>query len=112
LRADASPARDSGRRARVLAALALLAGLWAIDLARSPGDQWTAAALIGAIGLYQESLSPRMPDLGIRCRFVPTCSRYAAAVIARDGALVGGGRALARVARCGPWTEAGTVDPP
>jgi putative component of membrane protein insertase Oxa1/YidC/SpoIIIJ protein YidD len=33
-------------------------------------------------------------------------------VIRRDGALVGSARAGWRVLRCGPWTPAGTPDPP
>ena len=37
---------------------------------------------------------------------------YSEAVIGRDGAAVGGWRALRRLARCGPWTPEGTSDPP
>ena len=50
--------------------------------------------------------------LGGQCRFYPTCSRYAAEVLARDGALVGNARAAWRILRCAPWTPAGTLDPP
>jgi putative component of membrane protein insertase Oxa1/YidC/SpoIIIJ protein YidD len=49
---------------------------------------------------------------GARCRFEPSCSHYAEGAIAADGALAGAGRAVWRIARCGPWTEAGTVDAP
>lgn len=63
------------------------------------------------IDVYQARLSGLLPS-GIRCRFEPTCSRYAEAAIARDGALRGGARAAWRIARCGPWTPQGTVDPP
>jgi uncharacterized protein len=48
----------------------------------------------------------------VRCRFEPSCSRYAEGAIRKDGALVGAARATWRVLRCGPWTEAGTYDPP
>ena len=81
-----------------------------------------AAALILAIGgrtlalesihVYQRTLSPAAARLGIRCRFTPTCSRYAEAVIARDGVMRGGWKTVRRVARCGPWTAVGTFDPP
>jgi len=35
----------------------------------------------------------------MRCRFTPTCSRYAEAVIARDGVIRGGMKAITRIAR-------------
>jgi putative membrane protein insertion efficiency factor len=70
------------------------------------------ALLLAAIHLYQATLSPLMPRLGVGCRFTPTCSRYAEGAVRRDGALVGTARAVWRIARCGPWTPAGTHDPP
>ena len=102
-----------GRRRRRLAgaALALLA-LLALDLARPPASQASARALLGAIHLYQATLSPRMPALGIGCRFRPSCSRYAEGAVRKRGALVGSALAVGRVLRCGPWTPAGTFDPP
>jgi putative membrane protein insertion efficiency factor len=68
--------------------------------------------LLTAIDLYQRTLSSQMETAGVRCRFEPTCSRYAQAVIRRDGALEGSWRTLRRIARCGPWTPAGTRDLP
>jgi putative membrane protein insertion efficiency factor len=67
---------------------------------------------LGAIHGYQRLLAPAAERIGWRCRFTPTCSRYAEAVITRDGTLRGGWKALTRIARCGPWTTMGTVDPP
>jgi hypothetical protein len=64
------------------------------------------------IHVYQRSLSPLAARVGIRCRFTPTCSRYAEVVIQRDGVLRGGWLAIKRVARCGPWTTPGTQDEP
>jgi putative component of membrane protein insertase Oxa1/YidC/SpoIIIJ protein YidD len=57
-------------------------------------------------------VSPLVSGLGARCRFAPSCSRYAAAVVGRDGFVVGNARAAWRIVRCGPWTAAGTLDPP
>lgn len=105
------PPRRGGRR-RLVAALLVVGLLLAVDLARPPRAQLSARALLGAIHLYQRTLSPQMPRLGVRCRFTPTCSRYAEAAIAEDGALVGSLRAADRLLRCGPWTPPGTVDPP
>jgi putative membrane protein insertion efficiency factor len=90
---------------------AALAALLLFDLTRAPEAQWSARALLGAIGIYQATLSPVFGGVGVRCRFVPSCSHFAADAIRKDGALVGAGRAIWRLARCGPWTPAGTVDP-
>ncbi|HYL04548.1 MAG TPA: membrane protein insertion efficiency factor YidD [Thermoanaerobaculia bacterium] len=106
--AAASPARRR-KRAVVLLLLAVLLG---IDLARPPASQASARVLLGAIHLYQATLSPRLGAMGLQCRFRPTCSHYAAGAIARYGALSGSLRTAWRVARCGPWTRLGTYDPP
>jgi uncharacterized protein len=100
------------RRARTLAILLGLTLLLGVDLAQPPERQVSARALLGAIHLYQATLSPRMPLLGVQCRFKPTCSHYAEGAIRKYGAAVGTARAVARIARCGPWTPLGTYDPP
>jgi len=104
--------RERRRRRRLRAAGLALAAFLAFDLARPPRAQWTARAEIGAIRLYRATLSPLLGRAGVACRFEPTCSRYAEAAIARDGALVGTARAAWRIARCGPWTPTGTRDLP
>ncbi len=86
--------------------------LFAFDLLQPPAAQRSTRLVLGAIHLYQRTLSPLLPAFGYRCRFTPTCSRYAAAVIERHGLAVGGWRALKRIARCGPWTPMGTRDVP
>ena len=70
------------------------------------------ALALGSIHVYQRAFAPAAARIGLRCRFTPTCSRYAETVIARDGAVLGGVRALRRIARCGPWTARGTRDDP
>ncbi|MGE0043907.1 MAG: membrane protein insertion efficiency factor YidD [Vicinamibacterales bacterium] len=72
----------------------------------------TARAAVGAIHLYQATVSPLYARLGVRCRFTPTCSHYGETVIARFGLVRGGWLAARRLARCGPWTPEGTLDPP
>ena len=67
---------------------------------------------LAGIHVYQRALSPLAARIGLRCRFTPTCSRYAETVIARDGVVRGGWKALKRIARCGPWTPLGTRDEP
>ena len=96
-----------------LAALFAFVGLvLGLDLAAPPSEQRTAALLIGGVRLYQATLSPLLARTAIRCRFEPTCSRYAVAVLERYGTLAGVRRAAGRLLRCGPWTPAGTLDPP
>ena len=86
---------------------------------------WLAAALlaaaialnaqpitIGGIHAYRRLLSPLAARVGLRCRFTPSCSRYAEIVISRDGVVRGGWKAAKRIARCGPWTTPGTADEP
>jgi putative membrane protein insertion efficiency factor len=74
---------------------------------------WNARTVaLGSIHVYQQALAGPAARIGLRCRFTPTCSRYAEAVIARDGVMRGGWSALKRVARCGPWTSMGTRDDP
>ena len=82
------------------------------DLGSAPERQWTARGLIGAIEIYQATLSPLLGRSGVKCRFEPTCSHYGAGVLERYGAFGGGWRAAWRVLRCNPWTAPGTVDPP
>jgi putative membrane protein insertion efficiency factor len=87
----------------------LVVSLLAADASRPPDRQLTARAALKAIRWYQVAISPR---LGPLCRFTPTCSRYAAAVIERHGIVRGGWQAARRIVRCGPWTPAGTKDLP
>ena len=61
-------------------------------------------ALRVAIRCYQLSMSPLLLP---SCRYLPSCSDYAAEAIHRHGALVGLGLALRRLARCHPWGGSG-----
>jgi putative membrane protein insertion efficiency factor len=60
--------------------------------------------LRGLIRSYQLLVSP---VLGPSCRYLPTCSDYAAEAIERHGALAGTWLALRRLARCHPWGGSG-----
>jgi hypothetical protein len=96
-------------RVLVGATVVALASACVADLRRPPSQQFASRTAIAAIRWYQVRLSGH---LGVRCRFVPTCSQYAAVVIARHGIVGGGWRAVKRIVRCGPWTPKGTVDLP
>jgi len=82
------------------------------DLGRPAANQTSAWFLLAGINVYQATLSRLMPVAGVQCRFQPTCSHYAEGSIRQYGALEGTLRAGKRLLRCGPWTEAGTLDPP
>lgn len=102
----------SRKRKAVFAGVAGLALLLVLDLSRPASAQVSAHILIGAIDVYQATFSKLNRKAGVRCRFKPTCSHYGEGAIRKYGALVGTGKAVWRVLRCGPWTPAGTVDLP
>jgi putative membrane protein insertion efficiency factor len=102
--------RNSKLRIGAVAIVILIA--IALDLRRPPSAQWSTAAAVGSIHLYQATLSPIYARLGVQCRFTPTCSHYGEEAIRRFGVARGGWLAAKRILRCGPWTPAGTVDPP
>ena len=60
--------------------------------------------LLALLRFYQRFISPL---LGQRCRFYPSCSRYAAQAIANHGAARGCYMAACRLARCHPGCEGG-----
>lgn len=60
--------------------------------------------LLVLIKAYRYGVSPL---LGPSCRFLPTCSDYAAQAIEKYGAAYGVWLALKRVARCHPWHPGG-----
>lgn len=62
------------------------------------------AVVIRTIGVYQAAVSPL---LGARCRFYPSCSRYAQEAIATHGLVRGGWLGVRRVGRCHPWNAGG-----
>lgn len=60
-------------------------------------------AVVALIGVWRWTSAWRAP----RCRFRPTCSAYAVDSIRAHGLLIGGWRALRRLARCHPWNPGG-----
>jgi putative membrane protein insertion efficiency factor len=64
----------------------------------------TSTALSAAVRCYQLLVSPLLPPA---CRYLPTCSDYAAEAIDRHGAWRGIILASRRLARCHPWGGSG-----
>jgi len=53
---------------------------------------------------YKGAISPYLP---VACRFVPSCSEYAAEAVAKHGLLYGSALALWRILRCNPFARGG-----
>ncbi len=76
---------------------------------QAPGAPGRAAGalrmvVLGPILVYQRLISPALPR---RCRYEPTCSRYAVQAIGRYGILRGLVLAGWRLLRCNPWSLGG-----
>jgi uncharacterized protein len=62
------------------------------------------AAAVAPIRVYQRVISPAIPR---RCKYEPTCSRYAVDAIREYGILRGAVLAAWRLLRCNPWSYGG-----
>jgi hypothetical protein len=71
---------------------------------RQPLAWMTSMTLSAAVRAYKLLVSPLLPPA---CRFLPTCSEYAAEAIERHGAWRGIMLASRRLARCHPWGGSG-----
>jgi len=58
----------------------------------------------GALRAYKLTLSPL---IGRQCRFLPTCSEYAADALIGHGPWRGSWLAARRLCRCNPWGGSG-----
>jgi uncharacterized protein len=61
-------------------------------------------ALLNLLRAYKRLVSPLLPP---SCRFVPTCSEYAAEAVDHYGLWSGGAKALLRLLRCHPLASGG-----
>lgn len=62
------------------------------------------AVALWPIVIYQRAISPGIPR---RCKYEPTCSRYAVEAIREFGVLRGVVLAGWRLLRCNPWSHGG-----
>jgi putative membrane protein insertion efficiency factor len=77
------------------------------DRGRVAEASWSVRLALAAIRAYQVLIRPLITG---SCRYLPTCSEYAAEAIVTHGALRGGWLGLKRVLRCHPFGGAG-LDP-
>jgi putative membrane protein insertion efficiency factor len=69
--------------------------------------------LLATLAFYKRWLSPALHSLSPGgCRYLPTCSEYAAVAISRHGALRGTWLATCRVLRCHPFARGGLDEVP
>ena len=94
--------RSQSRRTRLIVATAAV--LIALHFIGAP-------VALYAIGEYRAHVSHHLTGI-VQCRFNPTCSAYGQGAIRKYGFYVGTAKTIWRIARCGPWTKLGTVDPP
>jgi len=59
---------------------------------------------IKLIGIYKRFISPLLPPA---CKYIPTCSEYAAEAIQKYGLMRGGWMGLKRLMRCNPFSRGG-----
>ena len=67
-------------------------------------SRWLRAVVVAPIAVYQRAISPALPR---RCKYEPTCSRYAVRAIGEYGILRGLVLAMWRLLRCNPWSHGG-----
>lgn len=67
-------------------------------------NRFPKTLLLALLRGYKRALSPFFPPA---CRYVPTCSEYAAEAIEIHGALRGSAMAIWRVLRCHPFVRGG-----
>ena len=66
--------------------------------------RFVRALAVAPIVVYQRAISPAIPQ---RCKYHPTCSRYAVDAIREYGILRGAVLAAWRLLRCNPWSYGG-----
>jgi putative membrane protein insertion efficiency factor len=62
------------------------------------------AVVLAPVMVYRRLISPALPR---RCKYEPTCSRYAVQAVREYGILRGLVLATWRLVRCNPWSHGG-----
>ena len=72
--------------------------------ARAALGRAARALALAPVVAYQRLISPALPR---RCKYEPTCSRYAVQAVGEYGILRGLVLAVWRLLRCNPWSHGG-----
>jgi uncharacterized protein len=84
--------------------------LFAADAFRPPQRQVSAHLFAASVAAYHHYLHP-VTGRFVRCRYNPTCSRYAVEAVRKYGILKGGWMSARRIASCRTSVPLGTRDP-
>ena len=93
-----------------LAAILLVLLLFVADALRPPQNQLSVRLFAASVAAYHQMLHP-ITGRFIRCRYSPTCSRYAVEAVRKYGILKGGWMSVRRIASCRSSVPMGTRDP-
>lgn len=63
--------------------------------------------LLFLLKLYKKFISPIFKEIGIECKYYPTCSEYMKQAIEKYGALKGTFLGIKRIFRCNPFSKGG-----
>ena len=62
---------------------------------------------ISLIKFYKKFISPFFENIGIHCKYEPTCSEYTKQAIEKYGAMKGIMLGFKRILRCNPFSKGG-----
>jgi uncharacterized protein len=88
----------------------LFFALFTVDALRPPQDQYSVALFRLSVREYHQYLHPFTGKF-IRCRYRPTCSRYAVLAVQKYGIAKGLVLAIRRISSCRKSVPMGTYDP-
>lgn len=57
--------------------------------------------------LYKKYISPLFEEVGIHCKYYPTCSEYSRQAIEKYGFLKGFFYSIKRILKCNPFSKGG-----
>ena len=63
--------------------------------------------MIKFLEFYKKSISPWLENLGVHCKYEPTCSEYTKQAIEKYGAVKGTFLGIKRVLKCNPFSKGG-----
>lgn len=63
--------------------------------------------LVKIIEFYQKAISPFFSNMGIHCKYEPTCSEYMKQAIEKYGFVKGLFKGIKRFLRCNPFSKGG-----
>ena len=63
--------------------------------------------MIKLLEFYKKSISPWLENLGVHCKYEPTCSEYTRQAIEKYGVIKGTLLGIKRILKCNPFSKGG-----